>query len=117
MRITKKEARKAKRLVDLYERQSRAAIVNSNGYTCACCKNNVVKPIEYNNLGIRDLLKQEQQMWSNGTIVLVSFGYGSSLDMEQFYMAVCDDCAKSLQKENFLIDHKYIREQIKRYGL
>ena len=61
--------------------------------------------------GIRDLREQQQEMWRDGTVFKVFFGYGSKLDMDGFFMGLCDDCALELEEKRIVVN---IGELIKR---
>lgn len=37
-------------------------------------------------------LDASSEMWKNGVIGLISAGYGSSHDMDEFVISICDDC-------------------------
>jgi len=41
---------------------------------------------------ITETIKAENRMWLHGAVANVSTGYGSSLDGDQFVIAVCDNC-------------------------
>jgi hypothetical protein len=74
---------------------------------CICCKKNNVSPFIDKNLDEteEDLLwrsveKQgrrltiNNEMINNGIIHIIDAGYGSVHDMDQFIIAICDDCIK-----------------------
>lgn len=65
--------------------------------TCMCCNFNKVQlitPIYPLDISCSDILNQENCLWEGGTVQKVGFGYGSCLDCQSFYIAVCDDCMK-----------------------
>ena len=73
--------------------------VNKVQHECICCDNKITKI---------DGLKHDDDytgMYGDGLIQKIEAGFGSIHDGDMFYLALCDDCIKSKQKQNKL---KYI---------
>lgn len=80
--------------------------------TCVVCKKNKIKPLKGHQVPALD---QDKGMWEGGTVQKVTFGYGSSLDMDSYYMAICDSCASSLKKEGLAVDRKTQNREIRKF--
>lgn len=67
-----------------------------NSYNCMCCDKELVKlHDEVPETGVPDW----QNMWHGGIVDRITAGYGSSVDMTSFMVAICDECAvKKLKK-------------------
>lgn len=82
---------------------------NKKSYTCAICKTAEINPafdnIEINNIDLNN------NCWNNGTIDKISFGFGSVHDMDEYYIAICDDCLEKLKQEDLAIDVKNYKEK------
>ena len=50
-------------------------------------------------------LNAGSQMWNDGVVNLISAGYGSRFDGDEFMIAICDDC---IQKKMFTGNIAYI---------
>ncbi len=88
MKITKQEVEKAEQLIRDYKYQINTKVFKQK--KCICCKTDI------NLLSNRmpDWDKQDNDWYDSGNIIQLHCGYGSSLDMQQFYLAICDDCVK-----------------------
>jgi hypothetical protein len=53
--------------------------------TCGICSKKLERLIERKT-------PPWEGMWSGGTVVKFQLGYGSSLDGDNYYIAMCDDC-------------------------
>jgi hypothetical protein len=96
-KIKQKDYLKAKALVLEYQNQISKELVKP--YTCSVCKTNEVTPSEDFPIDPNNLHKGN---WENGDLTLLSPGYGSSHDMSQYYMAVCDECLSTLREEGII---------------
>ena len=107
--ITREEFDKANSVVSEYKRQFNESRIKS--HKCMCCKTKEIKPLdEYSlsNGGIRPS-EQDAGFWSRGTVHKITFGYGSAYDCSSFFVAICDDCIKTLVSDGFALDVKPIR--------
>lgn len=116
MKIEKKDFLEACKVVESYRKQVNNAIVPHYGYRCICCKSKMIALMHPEN-GVKDVLKQEQEIWIGGTVARVSFGYGSRLDTYDFYMAICDACTTDLQREDVIVDIHKIRKTKNEHAL
>lgn len=89
--VTKNEYLEALNTVNEYLSQT-----TKHSFKCSCCRQEDVYSDSVNMFNI------EQSMWINGTISKVSFGYGSSHDMETYLIAICDTCVYNLKNENVI---------------
>jgi hypothetical protein len=108
---------------------------------CICC-NNQVKPIYYSDTEnqseeshIWDVvivkddegkeIRQEKvsnRMWGDGIVQILSAGYGSNHDTEQFILAICDSCVTKKKEEGTLLyfgnymspKSKWVNEEIEK---
>ena len=65
-------------------------------HQCVCCTNKITKI---------DGLKKDDDfngMFSDGLVQKVEAGYGSVLDGNMYYIAICDDCLKTKQKQGII---------------
>jgi hypothetical protein len=53
-----------------------------------------------------------KELWKEGGVTRISFGYGSRHDLQSFYIAICDSCTEKLIKENIIVDTKDISKKI-----
>jgi hypothetical protein len=77
---------KAKETIRQYKDQE----VVSVKHTCCVCKTKEIKS-----------LYDSKDMWNEGTVEKITFGYGSKHDMNSFYIAICDECADGLTEATF----------------
>lgn len=102
-KIKQQDYLKAKALVLEYQNQKSKEKVKP--YTCSVCKNNKITPSESSPIDLNNLHKGN---WEDGDLTLLSPGYGSSHDMSQYYMAVCDSCLSNLKDEGIITATKDI---------
>ena len=96
--------RQAKRTIDTYENQLSVKFVQN--YTCICCKKAILEPI----WDLPPATEQHQGIWRDGTVSLVSFGFGSRRDMESFFVAICDDCIEEAEKLGIVVNYGELRK-------
>jgi hypothetical protein len=101
--ITEEDLRSALNIVKQYNEQVSKSLVVEK--TCICCRKNKIKPLDLEGYHI-DPARQENGCWSGGTVAKVNFGYGSTLDMRSFYVAICDPCMKQLESEGLASNFK-----------
>lgn len=76
-----------------------------NGYGLSH-EDSVFKVEERKNIKIR----AENRMWLNGIVSNASAGFGSSLDGDEFVIAVCDDClSKKVEDGTIAFTSDYIQ--------
>lgn len=63
-------------------------------------------------MGEPPALQQGQGPWLDGTVSIISFGYGSRYDMSQYYIAICDDCIESLIREGLAEDYSKLQKKL-----
>lgn len=102
----KKAYEEALEIVKIYEAKLSNEFVQNK--TCCICKDNVIENIDT----ITHPLEQEKGMWSSGTVDKISVGYGSIHDEKQFYIAICDSCIESLEKDGYVTDIEKLRKEI-----
>lgn len=101
-KIKKEQYFEAEKLADEYKKQ-----INTELYKelkCCVCKRTKIRSI--NDVESLDLLALENEMYSDGTVVKIEFGFGSSIDTSQFYIAICDDCMLNLEQKGLAINYK-----------
>lgn len=61
----------------------------------------------------------DNRMWNDGIVQIISAGYGSKHDTDQFVMAICDECINEKQDQGLLLYYgnymnpgEYDKEQI-----
>ena len=64
-------------------------------YKCVCCGFEI-NPIEFGstetvNIDYQDYIPEEG-MWDGGGVQKIIMPYGSRLDSNVYYIAICDDC-------------------------
>jgi hypothetical protein len=91
--ISKDEYFEAKELTKKFEAQQNSKHVES--YTCINCKEKEITPMNPERI---DMMRQDKGMWNDGTVALISFGYGSRLDLTEFFVGICDNCMESLEQ-------------------
>lgn len=104
--ISKDQYRQAKELIEAYELQlSQEAILNLQCISC----NKAMQPLE----GYLPALdKLQSGAWEDGTVALVSFGYGSRLhDNDSYYVALCDQCMQDRIKQGIVIHYHSLSSQ------
>lgn len=77
-------------------------------FQCICCNIdiNILHP-EYH---IEPKDKPENWMWDGGIVGRIDAGYGSILDGNVYYLAICDGCIKKKEEERVLIySHNYMQ--------
>jgi len=79
-------------------------------YTCACCRANKIERLYPNHI---PFLKQEQDSWKNGTVSLLTPGFGSKHDMEGYYIGICDECISTLKEKGLIKNKELINPQIR----
>lgn len=89
---------------------------------CVCCgfKINLSKDRFIENNSDFD---PESQMWSGGIVQKISAGYGSTLDGDQYYLGICDNCVKENTENgrlryggDYLFHHsKYTDGELKKF--
>ncbi len=84
--------------------------ITPDEYTCIVCKKNIVKVLYSNNKP--SPIEQEKGMWTGGTVEKISFSYGSVLDTESYYFALCDECAKKLKNNNIIKSYKSLKKEL-----
>ena len=57
---------------------------------CSVCKKNKISSILKKEE--MDMVKMDNEPWSNGTVIRHRVGYGSKLDEDIIYLAICDTC-------------------------
>jgi hypothetical protein len=90
--ISKDEYFEAQELIKKYKAQQSSKHVES--YTCINCKEKEITPMNPENI---DIMRQDKGMWNDGTVALIGFGYGSKLDLTEFFVGICDNCMESLE--------------------
>jgi hypothetical protein len=51
-----------------------------------------------------------QDMWQEGAIAKIEFGFGSRNDLNSYYAAVCDNCFDTLEEQGIVLrDQLYER--------
>lgn len=108
--VTKDDYLKAIQIVNDYNQKLKEQIHTET--KCICCKDKIIKPMNINYFDKDDLSKHD--MWKDGTVENISFGYGSNHDCKTYKIAICDDCIDDLLKENIIQDVKDINKII--YG-
>jgi hypothetical protein len=59
-------------------------------------------------------LNAGSQMWNDGVVNLISAGYGSRFDGDEFIIAICDDCLeKKLMTGNLAFINNYMTRNFK----
>lgn len=104
-----KEIIDAKNLITAYEEKITQSLV-PNEYTCICCKERKIKRLGDD---IGNPLKQERGCWDDGGVFQVAFGYGSMLDLESFYIAICDVCMEDHDKQGRVINLSEVRKKLR----
>lgn len=106
----KDEIIEAKMKVDNYNNKLNKKYIKS--FKCISCKENIIKP-EYGE--DTNPLKQDKNIWINGTVGLLLFGYGSTHDEESYFLGICDKCVdehKSLMVNYSELKGKYFKELV-----
>lgn len=104
--------RQAKKTIEEYENQLSEKLVNN--YTCICCKKAILEPI----WDLPPATEQHRGIWRDGTVSLVSFGFGSRNDMTSFLVAICDDCIEEADNLGIVVNYNKLKkhvEDIKNY--
>lgn len=101
------EYKKALKIVKIFEGERNKNFITD--YTCCVCQINKIYPINPETI---EPLKQQKGMWSNGLVELVQPGYGSIHDLEQFFIAICDDCIGDLNKTDISKNYRKIRRDV-----
>lgn len=109
--ITLEQFKEAQKLIEDYEEQLRQTHVTSR--VCMCCKKTIIEPL----YGEPPILKQQEGMWNNGTVALLSFGFGSRNDLQSYYVAICDDCIDEAEKSGAATNYKSLIELCRKHGL
>jgi len=69
---------------------------------CIKCENE----LHHSHLMGVDVLKLENVPILNGGVFRIEFGYGSSHDMNSYYMGICDKCTTDLYRRNLITSIK-----------
>lgn len=69
---------------------------------CIKCENE----LHHSRLTGLDVLKLENTTILNGGVFRMEFGYGSSHDMNSYYMGICDNCTSDLYKRSLITSIK-----------
>lgn len=111
--ISKEEYEKASDVVTRYNQQKNMSLIQNR--ICACCKSFEIKPLKDTGLdsGSISPLEQEMGCWDGGVVEKINFGYGSRIDMESYYIAICDDCIVELEKDGYATNLREIRKKMK----
>lgn len=109
--VTREEFEKSKHIVETYENQCVEEMTPV--FNCIICKTKEIKSI-HNSI---ELKKLENGMWDGGTVLRMSFGYGSKWDCSSFYGGVCDDCIGNLYDKNEVILTKDFNKKLTDKGL
>jgi len=110
--IKKEEYEEALAKVKSYNERLNSQIVNN--YTCCVCKKKVISKINDEHI---HPLRQEEGMWSDGTVENITFGYGSAHDMDTYYIAICDNCITELKEAELVTDLKELKNKYNSYVL
>jgi hypothetical protein len=78
-------------------------------YKCLCCSNEI-KQIEGSLGSLRNDAAPEDLMWNNGIVFKLEMGYGSLLDGQVYYAALCDFCIVE-KKELIPFSHDYMSQK------
>ena len=105
--ITKEEKEEAEDLIRRYDKETNE--IYSKNYTCCICKTNEITMFEDNKPSAKN---QQSGMWKDGTVEKIQMPYGSKLDLNRYYIAICDSCIVSLEKENLIINEKELSRTI-----
>jgi hypothetical protein len=64
----------------------------------------------------------ENRMWHKGVVEKISAGYGSTLDGDQYIVAICDDCIKEKREDgtiafisNYMMSDKSMEDELDKY--
>jgi hypothetical protein len=70
---------------------------NLKSYKCICCGFEI-KPVQPE---LFDKMNSEinHWMWDGGVVTRINMPYGSSLDGDSYFIAICDNCVEKLHKE------------------
>lgn len=110
--VTKEEFQAAESIVEEYRVQLCESLTEKVR-TCICCKSNKVQILE--SFYVPHPLEQNKGCWDNGTVEKISFGYGSKLDTERFYIAICDECMEGLVTEGLATPLKGIDKKVRAF--
>lgn len=70
----------------------------NKNFNCICC-DSIIEPLE----PIINKIPYEQWMWNNGTVQKITMPYGSELDGNIYYIAICDNCIKEKEKNKSIL--------------
>lgn len=111
--MNREEYEKALFIVEEYEKEFNRSFIKN--MICICCRTKTIKPASNMSLdaGCISPLEMHTGAWSDGTVELLTFGYGSRNDMSSFYAAICDDCIEDLEKNNLVINRSILIKKLR----
>lgn len=104
---------KIKELAELYD-EVRVELAKTfvKDKVCICCEKAIIIPTLSLDENPIDPLNQGKSSWTDGTVEMISCGYGSVHDLESYFIAICDSCITDRLKKGIIENYKDIKRSI-----